>query len=131
MYGHKRNPIFIFASPAYEERFQALKFAFDNGFQTSVSMEPMLEFSRAQEMIGDMMPFVTDAIWFGKMGHTKDFDSPDERLKEELKKVEDGQSDKNIKLLYSIYKDNPKIKWKLNFKELLGIPLPPAPGMDI
>ena len=118
-------------APSYEERTQALKYAFENGFQTSVSMEPMLEFDCAQEMVEDMMPFITDALWFGKMNHIKSFDSPDEKLKEELKKVEDGQSDKNIKLLYSIYKDNPKIKWKLAYKELLGIPLPPAPGMDI
>jgi len=118
-------------APVYEERVQALKYAFDNDFQTSVSMEPMLEFGRAQEMVEDMMPYITDALWFGKLNHIKSFDSPDKRLIEELKKVEDGQSDENIKHLYSIYKDNPKIKWKLAFKELLGIPLPPAPGMDV
>jgi len=118
-------------APAYEERIQSLKFAFDNGFQTSVSMEPMLEFPRVQEMVEDMMPYITDALWFGKMNHIKAYNSPDEKLKEELKKVEDGQSDENIKLLYSLYKDDPKIKWKLAFKELLGIPLPPAPGMDM
>jgi len=118
-------------APVYEERVQALKYAFDNGFQTSVSMEPMLEFNRVQEMVGDMMPYITDALWFGKLNHIKSFDSPDKRLTEELKKVKGGQSDENIKHLYSIYKDNPKIKWKLAFKELLGIPFPPAPGMDV
>ncbi len=118
-------------APAYEERIQSLKYAFDNGFQTSVSMEPMLEFPRVQEMVEEMMPYITDALWFGKMNHIKVFDSPDEKLKEELKKVEDGQSDENIKHLYSIYKDDLKIKWKLAFKELLGIPFPPAPGMDV
>jgi DNA repair photolyase len=118
-------------APAYEERIQSLKYAFDNGFQTSVSMEPMLESSRATEMVEEMMSYITDALWFGKMNHIKAYNSPDEKLKEELGKVEDGQSDENIKHLYSIYKDNPKIKWKLAFKELLGIPLPPAPGMDV
>jgi len=118
-------------APVYKERVQSIKYAFDNGFQTSVSMEPMLEFSRVQEIVEETMPNITDALWFGKMNHIKAFNTPDEKLKEELEKVEDGQSDGNIKHLYSIYKDNPKIKWKLAFKELLGIPLPPAPGMDI
>jgi len=118
-------------APSYEHRIECLKYAFDKGFQTSVSMEPMLEFSRAEEMIQDFIPFVTDAIWFGKMNHIPAFKDPDGHLKEELAKVEAGHADENIKHLYSIYKDNPKIKWKLAYKEVLGIPLPPAPGMDI
>jgi DNA repair photolyase len=118
-------------APTYEERMHALKQAFDNGFQTSVSMEPMLEFSKVPEMVEEMMPYITNALWFGKMNHIKTFNTPDENLKEELKKVEEGHSDENIKFLYSLYKDNAKIKWKLAFKELLGIPLPPAPGMDM
>jgi DNA repair photolyase len=118
-------------APTYEERLEALKYAFNNGFQTSVSMEPMLEYSRAQEMVDDFMPYVRDAIWFGKMNHIPLFEDPDGRLKEELAKVEAGHADENIKALYEIYKDNPKIKWKLAFKKVLDIPLPPAPGMDL
>jgi len=63
--------------------------------------------------------------------HIKAFKDPDGHLKEELAKVEAGHADENIKHLYSIYKDNPKIKWKLAYKDVLGIPLPPAPGMDV
>jgi len=118
-------------APSYEHRIECLKYAFDKGFQTSVSMEPMLEYSRAEEMVQDFMPYVSDAIWFGKMNHIPLFKDPDGRLKEELAKVEAGHADKNIIALHKIYKDNPKIKWKLAYKEVLGIPLPPAPGMDI
>jgi hypothetical protein len=63
--------------------------------------------------------------------HIKAFKDPDGHLKEELAKVEAGHAAENIKHLYSIYKDNPKIKWKLAYKDVLGIPLPPAPGMDV
>jgi DNA repair photolyase len=118
-------------APSYDERWEALKYAFDKGFQTSVSIEPMLEYARAQEMVQDFMPYVTDAIWFGKMNHIPAFKDPDGHLKEELAKVEAGHTEENIKALYEIYKDNPKIKWKLAFKDVLGIPLPPAPGMDV
>jgi hypothetical protein len=82
-------------------------------------------------MVQDFMPYVTDAIWFGKMNHIPAFKDPDGHLKEELAKVEAGHTEENIKALYEIYKDNPKIKWKLAFKDVLGIPLPPAPGMDV
>jgi len=124
-------------APSYEHRLECLKYAKDAGFQTSVSIEPMLEYPRAQEMIDEMIPFVTDAIWFGKMSKITDikklpkYKDPDGRLKTELEKVEDGHSVENIKALYEIYKGNPKIKWKLAYKKVLGIPLPPAPGMDI
>ena len=65
------------------------------------------------------------------MNHIPAFKDPDGHLKKELTKVEVGHSDENIKALYEIYKDDPKIRWKLAYKDLLGIPLPPAPGMDI
>jgi DNA repair photolyase len=124
-------------APSYEHRIECLKYAYDEGFQTSVSVEPLLEYDRAQEMVDDFMPHVTDAIWFGKMSQITDikklpkYKDSDGRLKTELEKVEAGHSVENIKALYAIYKGNPKIKWKLAYKDVLGIPLPPAPGMDI
>jgi len=48
-----------------------------------------------------------------------------------LEKVQAWHSDDNIKALYEIYRDNPKIKWKLAYKDVLGVHLPSAPGMDI
>ena len=118
-------------APSYEDRFECLKYAYEAGFQTSVSIEPMLEYPRAQEMVDEMLPYITDSVWFGKMNHIKSFDNPDEDLKAELGKVGAGHSDDNIKALYEIYRNNPKIKWKLAYKDVLGIALPPAPGMDI
>ena len=118
-------------APSYEDRFECLKYAHAAGFHTSVSIEPMLEYSRAEEMVEEMLPYITDAVWFGKMNHIKSFDTPDDDLEVELEKVKAGHSDDNIKALYKIYRDNPKIKWKLAYKDVLGIALPPAPGMDI
>ncbi|WP_320043773.1 hypothetical protein [uncultured Desulfobacter sp.] len=51
-------------APSYEDRLDCLKYAYEAGFQTSVSIEPMLEYPRAQEMVDEMLPYITDAVWF-------------------------------------------------------------------
>jgi DNA repair photolyase len=60
-------------APDFEERLASLIYAYDMGYQTSVSCEPMLE-GNIDEHIVKVSPFVTNSIWLGKMNH------PGERL---------------------------------------------------
>ncbi len=120
-------------APTFEERGSALIYAWDSGFQTSISCEPMLD-----EYIGDVIyalkGFVTDAIWLGKMN------DPTRRLKinghsnipEEFKEgIRYWMNDDNIWTLYYRYKEDPMIKWKESIKKIVGLDLATEKGLDV
>jgi DNA repair photolyase len=120
-------------APRFEERIKCLKYAFDRNFNTSVSCEPMLD-DNIGAVVTAAEPFVTDAIWLGKMnkasarltmngGTVEDIDI--------LRILIDTQSDDRIIKLYELYKDHPKIKWKESIKSVVGIDIPTEPGLDI
>jgi len=57
-------------APSYEERFESLKYAYNSGFKTSVSIEPFLE-KNPIPLIKQLSPFVTESIWLGKMNYIR------------------------------------------------------------
>jgi len=119
-------------APNYQERKEALEFAFNHGFETSVSVEPMLDSANIDALIGELLPYVTHSIWIGTMNHSGRFGKvSDMVLQQAIKKIKRGQTDSIIKSIYWRYKDNPLIKWKAEIKKVLGIPLAEKPGMDI
>ena len=120
-------------APSFQKRGSALMHAFDLGFKTSISCEPMLD-----EYIGDVVhslrAFVTDSIWLGKMN------DPTSRLKINghsniPSEFKDGirywMNDKNIFDLYERYHDDPLIKWKESIKKVIGLKMSEEKGMDI
>ncbi|MEI6697082.1 MAG: radical SAM protein [Bacteroidota bacterium] len=54
----------------YEERKACLIYAFEHGFKTSISCEPMLD-DFAISLVAELQPYVTDKIWLGKMNYLK------------------------------------------------------------
>jgi DNA repair photolyase len=52
-------------APDFEERLESLKYAFNAGYQTSVSCEPMLD-DNIDQVIAAVLPYVTETIWIGK-----------------------------------------------------------------
>jgi DNA repair photolyase len=119
-------------APGYQERKAALKYAYENGFQTSVSVEPMLDPANIDNLIADLLPFVTDAIWIGKMNYLRRlYNKVGPEVQAALKIIEDDQTDEKIRAIYARHRHNPKIKWKKGIKKIVGIPLAPKPGMDI
>lgn len=121
-------------APSFEDRLESLKLAHARGFQTSISCEPMLD-NKIKIVIAKVEPYVTDAIWVGKAnnlsarlklnGHTSLED------KDKLLELMAWQSDKNIKILYDIYKDYPKVKWKESIKDVVGLKRPDDIGLDV
>lgn len=122
-------------APSFEERFESLKYAYNEGFETSVSCEPLLD-KNIELLIDRILPFITDAIWIGKANFLikrmktngiTDLDS--------LTKAQDlvnWQSDNNhIFSIYNKYKTNPKIKWKESIKKVANIEIPLEKGLDI
>ena len=121
-------------APDFEERLAALKYAFDIGYKTSISCEPMLD-GNMDDLVSKVSPYVTDSIWLGKMNQ------PGVRLSMNgvndpvtlatVKQLMTLQSDEWIWSLYSRYKDNPQIKWKESIKKVVGLEIPMEKGLDV
>jgi len=119
-------------APSYSERKASLMHAYQKGFQTSVSVEPMLDSANIDSLISDLAPYVTDAIWIGTMNHLGRFGKgSDLVLKKAIERIRRGQTDLIIKEIYQRYKDNPMIKWKKEIKKVVGVPIPKQNGLDI
>jgi len=92
----------------------------------------MLDSANIDTLIGELLPYITDAIWIGKMNHLGRFGKgSDMVLQQAIKKIKRGQTDSIIKSIYRRYKNSPMIRWKEKIKKIVGIPLAEKPGMDI
>ena len=113
-------------APSFEERIASLKYAYDNGYETSISCEPMLD-NKIGDVITAVRAFVTHSIWLGKMIKTKQRLEMNTEITQELKEkanqLHAWQSDDEIKALYQRYKNDPLIRWKGEIKTILRIPL--------
>jgi len=119
-------------APKYEERKESLIYAHQAGFRTSVSVEPMLDSANIDTLIGELLPYVTDSIWIGKMNHLGRFEKgAGAVLQQAIERIRHGQTDTIIKSIYRKYKDNSMIKWKAGIKKVVGMDLAPGPGMDM
>lgn len=109
-------------APNLAKRMECLKYAFAQGFKTSVSSEPMLD-NKFEDVVRMVRPYITDTIWPGKMNHLK------LRLKlnghsdpETMARADEllaWQSAENINALYQRLKDDPLIHWKGSISEVL------------
>jgi len=121
-------------APLFEERIECLKLAFEQGYKTSISCEPMLD-NNISDVIDRVTPYVTDSIWIGKMNFLL------RRLKmngyddnETLKKANEllnWQRDSEIIKLYTEHKNHPKVKWKESIKKVVDIEVSQQKGLDI
>jgi hypothetical protein len=109
-------------APLPQERVRSLKYAFERGFATSISAEPMLcGVDKAIDMFCILSPMVTDAIWFGKMNKiSRRVHVPPQDMKY-VKLIEAQQTDDNIKRLCFALDPAPKVRWKDSIKAVLGI----------
>ena len=89
-----------------------MKYAHEQEFQTSVSCEPMLD-NNIGDVIDQVSPYVTDSIWLGKANHLRSRlalnGETDPVTMQRAQQLMGWQSDENIKVLHSQYKDNPLI----------------------
>lgn len=120
-------------APDYEERKKCLKYAYDKGFETSISCEPMLDDDTVR-LVSDLQNYVSDFIWIGKanflLRRLRMNGITDAETLAMAEKLIDSQSDSNIKLLYKSLKNNPKIKWKESIKKVLNLEISTVKGLD-
>jgi hypothetical protein len=124
-------------APSYEERLYALMWAHKNGWLTSVSMEPLLstELDAVVQQVAAMSPYVTDAIWIGRMNNPAarikmNLGRMPDRVAVVLKQLLDSQNDERIWELYNRLKDNTKVRWKESIKKVVGLELATEAGLD-
>lgn len=119
-------------APDYQERLMCLRSSFERGFATSVSIEPMLHREDVVAMVQELLPFVTQSVWIGKMNKIgKRVVESSPSVKGEIDRIRRGQSDEQIHLLYQELQGVEKIRWKESIKEVLGLALPTHPGLDL
>jgi DNA repair photolyase len=106
-------------APLPNERIMALEFSKSAGFNTSVSIEPMLHsWSGAVDVVDMVEPFVTDTIWIGKMN--KPQLRVDNGYRAAVEQVLLLQRDEAILKLVEMLGDNPKIRWKDSIKAVIA-----------
>ena len=101
-------------APLPSERLAALKYLYEEGFETSVIIEPLLQGPcSAMGIYEAVSPFVTDSIWIGTMNSVDvrvDVSIPENaRAVEAIKRY---HSIDNLRFLYDSMKNLPKIKFK-------------------
>ncbi len=107
-------------APKYDERKACLEYAFHMGFRTSVSMEPMLDSPNIENLVNDLLPFVSEDIWLGTMNHLGWFKKrADKLLLAELDIIEAGQTPEMLLAIDKIYENNSKIKWKTDALKII------------
>jgi hypothetical protein len=124
-------------APAFAQRLYALMWCYDNGWRTSVSMEPMLDerLGSVVKLYRTLEPFVTDTIWLGRMNHAL--------LRIKVNGHENYETRCAVERLASVFDDNgirtlaamldhprPKLRWKESCKKALGIALETEAGTD-
>jgi len=124
--------LFELNAPGYLERKASLEHAYEHGFQSPVSVELILDCAHIDDLIADLLPDVTDAIWSGKIDYVgRLYGHVGPEVQAALKIIKNGQTDEIIRSIYARHKDNPKIRWKDSIKKVVGLASNPEPGMDI
>jgi len=103
-------------APSIEDRISTLKYVYDNGWETSVSIEPYLE-RNVVGIINRLDPHITDCLWVGPMNKThvlKGFWTENETT---LYSVEIREKIREEILALK----NPKIKFKDHFMNGLAV----------
>jgi len=100
-------------APPYQERMDSLKLAFNNGFRTSVSMEPFLDY-HPEELVKQVDPYCTESIWIGKMNYIQRNNlTPFEQ--EYYKNIRKNYTLEHLEEVFFNLKENPKIRFKDSF----------------
>lgn len=107
-------------APTLSERVCALKQAHEAGYETSVSMEPLLEPGRVDWLIERVEPFVTETIWIGAMNRIKSRVVPGTDPAA-IARIEAGQTPEAIRAIYERWHSHPKLRWKDSYRKVLGL----------
>jgi len=107
------------SAPNFEERLKSMKYAFNSGYKTSVSIEPFLDFDPVP-LVKILDPYTTESIWIGKMNYIAR-NGLTQGEEKHYKQVRKNYTMENILNIYLGLKDHPKIQWKDSIKKMLNL----------
>jgi len=105
-------------APRFGERMVSLRFAFENDYRTSVSIEPFLDYD-PRFVVQSVAPYSTESIWIGRMNHIPR-EVPDTEaafFADVRRNYETG----HLKDIYNELRDVPKIRFKDSIRHQLGL----------
>jgi len=108
-------------APTPEERVRSLVLATEQGYQTSVSMEPMLAGREdAVATFRELAPLTNGTIWIGMMnGLEERFVCETDNDRAQLDQINTLQSPDEMIALYRELKHETSVRWKDSIKELV------------
>lgn len=106
-------------APEPEERISCLRMAFEAGYRTSVSIEPLIGgIENAIDVVKASRLYVTDTIWIGKMNKVRTRVAAEHA--QAVANIEFLQKDEMILELYHHFEHDPMIRWKDSIKEVIA-----------
>lgn len=110
-------------APNFDERFACLQYAYDKGFQTSVSCEPYLD-AYPQYVYEACRHYITDSFWIGIIKHFKARVRLEDATEEQKEKYVDTllrtQTPTAVKQYHALLDGKPFIEWKDSITEIVG-----------
>jgi len=97
-------------APNFEERFEALRYAFRQRFKTSVSIEPYLDHDPA-ELVSRITPYVTESIWIGPMNYIPRMSVPAE-VSEQYAQIRTRYEISHLEQIAVALRAHPKVRFK-------------------
>lgn len=106
-------------APSFEERFESLKYAYEKGFKTSVSVEPFLDYT-PQTLIHTLSPYITESIWLGPMNYIPQ-NSIRNGDKQQYAEIRNKYKIDHLREIFKDLKDLPLIRFKDSMTIRLGM----------
>lgn len=109
-------------APKAVERIQALRHARDQGFSTSVSIEPMIgDVDATIQLVASVERFVTETIWIGKMNRIpQKLNSNVAGFEEACRLIKSQQRDEEILRLVHHFEGHRKVRWKDSIRKVIS-----------
>ena len=102
------------SAPTFSKRIESLRYSFENDFDTSISIEPYLDYDLCP-LIEAVSPFSTGSIWIGKMNYIPRINVP-LRFEHEYEKIRRNYTAEHIREIVNKHGNNPKIRFKDTMK---------------
>ena len=107
------------SAPTFEERFDSLKYAYEAGFKTSVSIEPFLDY-QPRTLIEILSPFVTESVWLGPMNYIPR-NGISNQNKRQYEEIRERYNTDRLKEIHEDLSEVPKIRFKDSMNNRLGL----------
>jgi hypothetical protein len=108
-------------APLFRERLDSLKYCHQQGFKTSVSIEPPLDMPNVVTLVDVLRPFVNETIWVGMMKMVRSrvkVKTAEDRAAVEL--ILANQADDKVLTVYNTLKGYPEVRFKDSIMEVVA-----------